>query len=66
MGSRFVLIELIACVSSRVKSFELASGMKFFGEAISFVGSRFVHKVMFVDWSVDRHFLVRVQEMTAV
>ena len=51
-----MLIELIACACSRVRSFEIASGMNFFGEAILLVGSRFVVRVIFVDCSVDRNF----------
>ena len=42
LGLNFVLFELIACASSLVKYFDLASGMKFFGKAISLVDSRCV------------------------
>ena len=51
-----VLIEVIACVCSRVKSFGLTSELIFYGEAFSLVDSRFAIRFMFVDWSIGRNF----------
>ena len=56
MGLNSVLFELIVCAYLHVKSFELASVMNFFGEAISSVDSRFAFEVMSADCSVDRNF----------
>ena len=51
-----VLIELNACVCSRVKTFEPASGMNFSGGTIPLANFWFVFEVMFADWSDDRKF----------
>ena len=48
------------CVRSREKCFDSTTGVKFFVEATSLLGSRFVIKTMFVDWSGDWIFLHRV------
>ena len=51
-----MVIEVNVCACWRVKSFQLASEMNFFGEAISWVDSPFASKIMSADWLVDRNF----------
>ena len=47
---------MIACDCSCVKSLESASGIYFFCESFMLVSSRFVFKVMFVEWPVEEFF----------
>ena len=54
MRLEFLLIDLIACVRSRVEFFGLTCEMIFLGEAIPLLSFRFVVKAMFIDGSVDR------------
>ena len=51
-----ILLELIVCTCLRVKSFEVASKMFFFGEEIPLVDSRFDFEVMSADWPVNPNF----------